>query len=249
VLIQALQLGHERWRELTLAAGEVCEKLASVSVVLADVVVVDRLFDETPVADERVDGCDGGVCRAEERFAVDRAHDPPVRLDDRVWSNHLQIEGESAGPDRLHGVAQDVHDVLRIDASERPGEDGEVERVRFDLERLPRGDAVGNAIGQLGWHRATSARDDVCVWVDGEHVHRVACDRDCQSAVAAAKLEHPLAAEVAQAPERGQVSPLGIEDWVHCELVTVVGLYAFRVVPRAPNLCALRRVSSNFERE
>jgi hypothetical protein len=26
------------------------------------------------------------------------------------------------------------------------------------------------------------------------------------------------------------------------------GLYAFTVVPRAPNFCALRRVSSNFER-
>jgi hypothetical protein len=26
------------------------------------------------------------------------------------------------------------------------------------------------------------------------------------------------------------------------------GLYALRVVPRAPNFCALRRVSSNFER-
>jgi hypothetical protein len=27
-----------------------------------------------------------------------------------------------------------------------------------------------------------------------------------------------------------------------------LGLYAFTVVPRAPNFCALRRVSSNFER-
>jgi hypothetical protein len=26
------------------------------------------------------------------------------------------------------------------------------------------------------------------------------------------------------------------------------GLYAFSVVPRAPNFCALRRVSSNFDR-
>jgi len=28
----------------------------------------------------------------------------------------------------------------------------------------------------------------------------------------------------------------------------VLILYAFRVVPRAPNFCALRRVSSNLER-
>jgi hypothetical protein len=27
-----------------------------------------------------------------------------------------------------------------------------------------------------------------------------------------------------------------------------LGLYALSVVPRAPNFCALRRVSSNFER-
>jgi hypothetical protein len=30
--------------------------------------------------------------------------------------------------------------------------------------------------------------------------------------------------------------------------VRVAGLYAFIVVPRAPNFCALRRVSSNLER-
>ena len=69
--------------------------------------------------------------------------------------------------------------------------------VRLDLERLPRGDLEGDAIGQLGRQRATSALDGVCVWVEGEYVRRVACDRDGQSAVAAAELEHPLAAEVA----------------------------------------------------
>ena len=125
--------------------------------------VVDRLFDESPVSYERVDGCDGGVSRAEERFAVDLAHDPGVRLDDWVRPNHLQIEDVPTWPDRLHSVAQDVHDVLRIDASERPGEDGEVEGVRLDFERLPRGDAEGHAIGQLWWQRATSALDGVCV--------------------------------------------------------------------------------------
>ena len=60
----------------------------------------------------------GGVGHAEERFAVDLADDLPVDLDGRVRPDHLQVEDDPAGLDRVDHVAQDVHDVLRVDASE-----------------------------------------------------------------------------------------------------------------------------------
>jgi hypothetical protein len=42
----------------------------------------------------------------------------PVDLDGRVGADHLQVEYEPAGLDRLDHVAQDVHDVLRVYSSE-----------------------------------------------------------------------------------------------------------------------------------
>ena len=39
-------------------------------------------------------------------------------LDDRVGPDHLQVEDEPAGLDRVDCVAQDVHDVLRVYSSE-----------------------------------------------------------------------------------------------------------------------------------
>src|SRR4051794_18198854 len=44
---------------------------------------------------------------------------------------------------------------------------------------------------------------------------------------------------------QGDVRSLCVEHRTH---VLPAGLYAFKVVPRAPNFCALRRVSSNLER-
>jgi len=78
--------------------------------VLAHVVVVDRLVDQLPGA--IADGL-------------------PVDLDRWVGPHHLQVEYVPAGPDRLDHAAQDVHDVLRVYSSERPGEDDRVERVRL----------------------------------------------------------------------------------------------------------------------
>jgi hypothetical protein len=61
----------------------------------------------------------------------------PADFDRRVRPDHLKVEHVSSRTDRPNHVAQDVHDVLRVDASERPGEDDEIERVRFELDLLP----------------------------------------------------------------------------------------------------------------
>jgi hypothetical protein len=76
------------------------------------------MLDETSLTDERVEcrGCSVGL--AEERLAVDLADDPSVGLDNWIRPDHLQVESEPTRLDRVHHVAQDVHDVLRVDASE-----------------------------------------------------------------------------------------------------------------------------------
>jgi hypothetical protein len=76
------------------------------------------MLDETSLTDERVEcrGC--GVGLAEERLAVELADDPSVGLDNRIRPDHLQVESEPTRLDRVQHVAQDVHDVLRVDASE-----------------------------------------------------------------------------------------------------------------------------------
>jgi len=43
-----------------------------------------------------------------------------------------------------------VHDVLRLYSSKRPGKNDEIERLGFDLDLLPRRDAVGDALSELG---------------------------------------------------------------------------------------------------
>ena len=122
---------------------------SSADVVLAHVVVVDGSLDQSAGVDERVDGRGRGVGAAEQRLAVDLVHDLPVDLDRGVGPDDLQVEDESAGLDCVDHVAQDVHDVLRVDASERPGEDDEVERLWFELDLPARGDAVRDAFGKL----------------------------------------------------------------------------------------------------
>ena len=59
--------------------------------------------------------------------------------------------------------------------------------------------------------------------------------------LAAAELQHSLPAELRDPVQGRQMRTFGVEDTRH-------GLYAFTVVPRAPNFSALRRVSSNAER-
>jgi len=87
----------------------------------------------------------------------------------------------------------------------------------------------------------TRAFDRLPVRVEGEHLRGGARDRHRQSPLAAAELDHPMAAKVGEPPQGGEVRPLWIDHTAH-------GLYALTVVPRAPNFCALRLVSSNFER-
>jgi len=131
------QRGQDALRELSFLAGESINEIRAVGVVLPHIVVVDCLLDQLSGPDERVDCRGRGIGHPEERFAVDFADDLPADFDRRVRPDHLKVEHVSSRTDSPNHVAQDVHDVLRVDASERPGEDDEIERVRFELDLLP----------------------------------------------------------------------------------------------------------------
>jgi len=93
---------HDRYsidRKLPFLAGEVGDEVCAGSVVLADIVVVDGLLEETPLGDRCVNGRGRSVGEAEKWLSVDLAQDSAVRLDARVRPDHLQIEHEPAGLD------------------------------------------------------------------------------------------------------------------------------------------------------
>jgi hypothetical protein len=241
--------GHGVGGQFPLLARELGDELSACAVVLARVVIVDRLLDQAALGDECIDGRGGGVSEAKEGLAVDLAHDSTVDLDARVGPDHLQVEHEPARPDCADHIAQDVHDVLGLYSSERPGEDDEVERVRFDLDLLARGDLVDDAVGKC--HRQEAARPlhRFRVGIEGQHAGRLRGDPEREPAVAATELQHALVAEVSEAAQCCDVLTLGVEHAVDgAARFHGLGLYALRVVPRAPNFCALRRVSSNVER-
>ena len=103
---------------------------------LAHLVVVDRLLEQPPAGDERVDRRRRGVSGLEERLAVDFADELAVDFDEGVRPDHLQVEHEAPGLDCCDHLTQDVHDVLRIDSSERPGENDEIEGMWLELDLL-----------------------------------------------------------------------------------------------------------------
>ena len=105
-------------RQPPFLVGEVGDEFRTVGVVLAHVVVVDCLFEQPSGADERVDGGGRGVGGAEERLAVDFADEAFADLGGRVRPYHLQVENVPVRLDCSDHIAQDVHDVLRVDSSE-----------------------------------------------------------------------------------------------------------------------------------
>lgn len=228
-----------------LLVAEVRDQLGAVGEVGACVVLVHGFLGEPAPPDLCVDRSGRRVRLREQRLGLESADESAVDLDPGLGPGHLQVEDHATRAHRLDHLAQDVHDVLRLDSSERPGEQGEIEGARLDLELLPGRDLVADPLGELGRKRPACPPDRLLVRVEGEHAARVGGDVDCQPAVAAAQLEYPFPTEVAEPAQCGDMGALGIDDLGQ---EPASGLYAFRVVPRAPNFCALRRVSSNFER-
>ena len=109
--------------QLTLLVLEVIDQIGAARVVLAHVVVIDASLDKLPLdklplTDKRLDGSGRSVSPAKQWLPVDRAEETVCDLDAGVGPDHLQVEHRPTGTNRLDHVAQDVHDVLRLDSSE-----------------------------------------------------------------------------------------------------------------------------------
>ena len=104
------------------------------------IVVVDGLLDEVTRRYARIDRGRGRVSTPKQRLAVYLGDDAAVEFDLWIGPDHLQVEDQPARPDCFDHSAQGVHDVLRLHASERPGEDDKIERTRCDLELVGRRD-------------------------------------------------------------------------------------------------------------
>jgi len=113
-----MQLRQRVLGKPSLLSSEVVDEFCPVGVVLAHVVVVNSLLEQLAVMDERVDRGGCGVRASEERLAVNLTDESSVVFDDGVRANHLQVENDPAGLDRVDHLAQDVHDVLRFHSSE-----------------------------------------------------------------------------------------------------------------------------------
>jgi hypothetical protein len=104
------------------------------------------------------------------------------------------------------GITEDVHDVLRLNSSERPREEGDVERPPRRADGLC--DAEFDAPCQ--GHRARAARlaNLDALRVDPPHVCRVLRVQKGEAPVAATHLEHTFAPDVDEFANRVQLEPI-----------------------------------------
>jgi hypothetical protein len=102
-LCECAQPRHGTVGQPPLLVGEVLDEFCAVVVMLADVVVVDCLLDQPS---ERMSASMAAVAAS----AVRKSGSPSI--------SQTTCEHEPAGLDRFDHLAQDVHDVLRIDSSE-----------------------------------------------------------------------------------------------------------------------------------
>ena len=196
-------------------ACEPLDEIRAVGVVLAYVVVVDGLLDEVTRPDPRIDRGHSRVSPSKQCLAIELGDHAAVEFDLWVGSDHLQVEDRPAWPDCFDHAAQGVHDVLRLYASERPGEDDEVERTRCDLDLLGRRDLERDPACQLGGQRLASLLNILRVRVEREHVRRLLREAFRQAALAAAHLEHARPAKIGQAAKRSQVCAFRIKGCGH----------------------------------
>src|ERR687892_896147 len=194
---------------------QVLYELRAGGVVLQHVVVVDRLFDEQARGHHRVDSGGRRVSSREERAAVDLTARRAPDFDDWIGWDHRQVKNHSRRDERLSEPTQDVHDVLGRHSSERPGEDDDVELRARDVNLAGGATAKRHPLGELGREPLSRRGHALGVRVEGPDASRLLGDTRGQPPLAAADLDDPLAAKVAQPSKRGEVCALRVESDRH----------------------------------
>jgi hypothetical protein len=85
----------------------------------------------------------------------------------------------------------------------------------FDLDLFARGDLIGDALRELNRESKPGSLDRLGVGIEGEHACGVGRDSEREATVAAAQLEHTLVSEVAEPPQRGEMSAFRVDDATH----------------------------------
>src|SRR5215468_5529737 len=103
-------------------------------------------------------------------------------------------------------IAEDVHDVLVLESSQRPREERDIEPPPRRADRLRHPEL--NAFRQLCRPRTARRADLVALRVDPEHVGRVVRVEEGEAPVAAAHLEHALARDVHELADGVELQPI-----------------------------------------
>jgi hypothetical protein len=134
--------------------------------------------------------------------------DPGAHVEFAVWP--VGSADQRRSPDRLrveeHAIVgeggvkqtQDVHDALRLDASQRPSTEGDVEPLAWHLERFRSVHGEAHAFPLLLGQRPLRFADGFGLRVESEDKACPRCRQSRQSAFAATDVEYPAAVERGQ---------------------------------------------------
>ena len=121
----------------------------------------------------------------------------------------MHVEEDPSGDESLMDLPQGVHDALRLDSSQRPAEERDVEPLARYVEcscvRDPELDPVCELVGE----RARASPNRLLLGIDAENFRGLVGIEPGQATVAAADLEHALAVEVASAARARASAPRG----------------------------------------
>jgi len=127
----------------------------------------------------------------------------------------MHVEELSARDEYSMNFPQGVHDALRLDSSQRPAEERDVEPLARNVERLRVRDSELDTVGEPGRKCGPSIGDRLLVGIDAEHLGGLAGVEPRHPALAATDLDDSLAGEVDERVERVELRATGILDRRH----------------------------------
>jgi hypothetical protein len=183
--------------------------------VLAHVMRERRLLGEQPLADKQLNRLLGLRRAGEELVLIEVAEQPAVALDRSCCRRASEVEDDPARLTQPVGVTQDADGVLRLDSSERPGEEDEVELAGRCIDLVPGCDLETHSVTETRGQCSPGGVDVLHLWLGRKPGAGRPGEGKRQPALTAADLEHPAVGEVGEPARCGCVRALRIEDFRH----------------------------------
>jgi hypothetical protein len=137
------------WKPKVLPAVRLLEDLVHAVVALDDVTPQRPDLFEEPFGHELLDALVHRVDDAAETTCIDEPYAEPIRENRKVQSEWMDVERQPFRDESSVDLAQDVHDVLGLYSSERPGKERQIELALRELELSRIGDLEADASPQL----------------------------------------------------------------------------------------------------